>query len=104
MTSSINNRYDPLEQIIFEQDLRIVGVHCYANLDLILIVLNNKRVLQRKISTSTLLSKATPEQLQNLQLISGGIGIHWPDVDEDISLKGLLKEEFSFGAMMAHFT
>ena len=63
MTSSINNRYDPLEQIIFEQGLRIVGVHCYANLDLMLFVLNNKKVLQRKISSSSRLSSATPEQL-----------------------------------------
>lgn len=101
MTSSINNRYDPLEQIIFEQGLRIAGVHCYADLDLILIVLNNKKVLHRKISASSRLSNASPEQLQNLQLISGGVGIHWPDVDEDISLKGLLKEEFSFGAVAA---
>ena len=101
MTSSINNRYDTLEQIIFEQGLRIAGVHCYANLDLMLIVLNNKKVLQRKISSSARLSSATPEQLQNLQLISGGIGIHWSDVDEDISLKGLLKEEFSLKAIAA---
>jgi len=36
-----------------------------------------------------------------MRLPCGGIGIHWPDVDEDISLKGLLKEEFSFGAIAA---
>lgn len=101
MTSSMNNRYDALEQIIFEQGLRIVGVHCYANMDLMLIVLNNQKVLQRKLSSSPRLSNATPEQLQNLQLISGGIGVHWPDLDEDISLKGLLKEEFSLKAMAA---
>ncbi|MCB9351439.1 MAG: DUF2442 domain-containing protein [Lewinellaceae bacterium] len=60
-----------------------------------LVVLNNKKVLRRKISSSARLQLASKEQLQNLQLISGGIGVHWPDVDEDISLKGLLKEEFS---------
>lgn len=95
MTSSTINRYDTLEQIIFEQGLRIAGVHCYADLDLMLIVLNSKKILKRKISSSKRLSSATSEQLQNLQLISDGVGVHWPDVDEDISLKGLLKEEFS---------
>lgn len=99
MTSSTANRYDTLEQIIFEQGLRIAGVHCYPDLDLMLVVLNNKRVLQRKISSSSRLSSATPEQLQNLQLIGGGIGVHWPDIDEDLSLKGFLKEEFSFKAI-----
>jgi len=34
-------------------------------------------------------------------LISDGVAIHWPDVDEDISLKGLLKEEFSTKAAAA---
>lgn len=59
---------------------------------LMLVVLNNQKVLQRKLSSSYHLLNATPEQLQNLQLIGGGIGIHWPDVDEDLSLKGFLKE------------
>jgi hypothetical protein len=100
MTSSTTNRYDTLEQIIFEQGLRIVGVHCYADLDLMLIVLNNKKVLERKISSSKRLSSATPDQLKNIQLMGGGIGVHWPDVDEDLSLKGFLKEEFSVKALV----
>ena len=34
---------------------------------------------------------ATPEQLQNWQIAGGGYGIHWPDVDEDLSAEGLLR-------------
>ncbi len=30
------------------------------------------------------------EERQNWRLIGDGIGIHWPDLDEDISVKGLL--------------
>jgi hypothetical protein len=36
------------------------------------------------------LSEATPEQRQNFQVIGEGEGIHWPDVDEDISVEGML--------------
>ncbi|MCJ7687221.1 MAG: DUF2442 domain-containing protein [Desulfobacteraceae bacterium] len=36
------------------------------------------------------LSEATPEQRQNYQVIGEGEGIHWPDVDEDISVEGML--------------
>ena len=36
------------------------------------------------------LLKATPEQKKNWRFIGGGIGIHWEDVDEDISIKSLL--------------
>ncbi len=34
---------------------------------------------------------ATPEQRQNWQIAGGGYGIHWPDVDEDLSAEGLLR-------------
>ena len=34
---------------------------------------------------------ATPEQRANWKLAGGGFGIHWPDVDEDLSSAGLLR-------------
>ncbi|GAF76665.1 unnamed protein product, partial [marine sediment metagenome] len=36
------------------------------------------------------LQGASPEQRNNWRLIGGGVGIHWPDVDEDVSVEGLL--------------
>jgi hypothetical protein len=36
------------------------------------------------------LAGATPEQRQNFEIIGSGQGIHWPDVDEDISAIGML--------------
>lgn len=36
------------------------------------------------------LRAATASQLQQYRLIGGGIGIHWPDLDEDLSVEGLL--------------
>lgn len=37
------------------------------------------------------LAQATPEQLANHQLLGDGQGIHWPDLDEDVSVAGLLR-------------
>ena len=37
------------------------------------------------------LRDATPEQRANWRLIGRGRGIHWADVDEDISVAGLLR-------------
>ncbi len=34
---------------------------------------------------------ATPEQRANWRIAGGGYGIHWPDVDEDLSSEGLLR-------------
>jgi hypothetical protein len=36
------------------------------------------------------LSGATPQQLENFEIISDGEGIHWPDLDEDLSVAALL--------------
>jgi hypothetical protein len=37
------------------------------------------------------LRDATPEQRKNWRFIGRGQGIHWADVDEDISVAGLLR-------------
>jgi hypothetical protein len=37
------------------------------------------------------LFNATPEQRQRWEIAGGGHGIHWPDVDEDLSTDGLLR-------------
>jgi hypothetical protein len=36
------------------------------------------------------LSHATPDELDNWELIGSGEGIHWEALDEDISIEGLL--------------
>ena len=36
------------------------------------------------------LQTATAAQRENYRLIGRGVGIHWEDVDEDISVEGLL--------------
>lgn len=33
------------------------------------------------------LANATMRQLKNFEISPGGYGVHWPDVDEDISVK-----------------
>jgi hypothetical protein len=37
------------------------------------------------------LADATPEQRAHWEKCGGGYGIHWPDVDEDLSTEGLLR-------------
>ena len=37
------------------------------------------------------LAHATAGQLANWRICGGGYGIHWPDLDEDLSTEGLLR-------------
>ena len=48
------------------------------------------RVISVPLAWSWRLSDATPEQRANWRLIGDGHGVHWPDVDEDISAEGML--------------
>ena len=36
------------------------------------------------------LSEAAPEERANYEIIGDGIGVRWPDVDEDITAQGML--------------
>lgn len=87
------NKYDAVESLIYEEGLRIQALDFHPELDLMLVILNTKAILRQKLSSFTRLAQATPEQLHNFQLIGEGTGIYWPDVDEDLSLKGLLQNE-----------
>jgi hypothetical protein len=48
------------------------------------------RVISVPLAWSWRLSDATPAQRANWELIGDGDGVHWPDVDEDLSADGLL--------------
>ncbi|HEX2202325.1 MAG TPA: DUF2442 domain-containing protein [Longimicrobium sp.] len=48
------------------------------------------RTISVPLAWSWRLSDATPEQRANWRLIGSGEGVHWPDVDEDISVRGML--------------
>ena len=36
------------------------------------------------------LEEATPAQRKRFEILGGGVGVHWPDVDEDLSAWGFL--------------
>ena len=48
------------------------------------------RVISVPLAWSWRLADATPAQRANWELIGDGYGVHWPDVDEDISAEGML--------------
>jgi Protein of unknown function (DUF2442) len=93
MNTSANQSwsFDPIDKMIFEDGLKIVTVFFHKELDVMLILLNNKKLLERKISLTNKLAQATEKQLHQYQL--SRTGIHWPELDEDLSLRGFLKEE-----------
>jgi hypothetical protein len=59
--------------------------------DRLLVTLADGRELAAPLAWFPRLSGATASQRKNWRLIGRGQGIHWPDVDEDISVASLLR-------------
>jgi hypothetical protein len=60
--------------------------------DQLLVVLADGRELAAPLAWFPRLADASADQLKNWRLIGRGSGIHWPDVDEDISVASLLRD------------
>jgi energy-converting hydrogenase Eha subunit G len=92
---------NPIDILIYEDGLRIKNVVIDRELDLIGVILNNGKIIEDKISFYPLLKNANEKQLNNWRLISGGIGISWEEINEDLSLKGFI-ETAAINEMLEH--
>ena len=70
------------------QEVRIKNIEVTD--DTITAYLVDGRVISVPLAWSWRLSEATPEQRANYEIIGDGLGIHWPEIDEDISADGML--------------
>jgi hypothetical protein len=59
--------------------------------DAIIVDLLDGRTISAPLSRYPRLLEATPQQRENWQAVGGGSGIHWPDVDEELGVAGLLR-------------
>ena len=58
--------------------------------DSLIVTLADGRCVSAPLEWFPRLLRATSKQRRNWRLIGEGIGIHWEDVDEDISVRSLL--------------
>ena len=52
--------------------------------------LTDGRVVSVPIAWFPLLSEAAPEQREKYEIGGGGVSLHWPEIDEDLSVANLL--------------
>jgi hypothetical protein len=70
-------------------DERVTDVRCTD--DTLTVDLMDGRTISVPIAWYPRLLRATPAQRRNWETCGGGYGIHWPDIDEDLSTEGLLR-------------
>ncbi|MGJ7457495.1 DUF2442 domain-containing protein [Halomonas sp. MA07-2] len=77
-----------MHSLVHENDLRVMSV----NIDdsRLTVELMDGRAISVPLAWYPRLANATPKQRQHWELAGAGYGIHWPELDEDLSTEGLL--------------
>jgi hypothetical protein len=70
-------------------DERVVDVRFTK--DTLSVALRDGRTITVPLTWYPRLFNATAVQRKNWRVAGGGYGIHWPDIDEDLSTEGLLR-------------
>ena len=74
---------EPSTWTVFAQDVKVTE-------DTLVVDLTDGRTISAPILWYPRLAYANAEERNNWELAGSGIGIHWPDLDEDISVENLL--------------
>ena len=70
-----------LHDVMFEHKKKLIAVR-----------LRNNYTMIFPLTEFPLLLKASVAQREHWRLIAGGVGVHWPELDEDLSVKGFIQE------------
>lgn len=70
-------------------DIRVAGVRVTE--DDLVVELYDGRTISVPLAWYPRLANATPEARSNVEIAGAGYGLHWPDLDEDLSTEGLLR-------------
>ena len=70
-------------------DERVLGVEFTD--DALSVSLRDGRIISVPLVWYPRLLSATAAQRKNWKIAGGGYGLHWPDIDEDLSTEGLLR-------------
>jgi hypothetical protein len=58
--------------------------------EMIQVFLTDGRIIRAPLIWFPLLHEATPEQREHYEIGGGGVSLHWPEIDEDLSVAGLM--------------
>lgn len=70
-------------------DERVLDVRCDEHS--LIVDLMDGRTIAAPLAWYPRLAKATADARAHWETCAGGYGIHWPDLDEDLSTEGLLR-------------
>jgi len=63
---------------------------------MICMLMSDKKEVRFQVELNSKLKNATEKQLRYIEIICGGTGLHWPDLDEDLSITGIVKGRYGY--------
>lgn len=66
-----------------------IGTIDVTDKEIVAVLVDGRRITV-PLTWSWRLLEATVQQRQHFEIIGEGTGVHWPDIDEDISIQGML--------------
>ncbi len=76
---------------ISSDEVQPIAVDVACNHDALQVALADGREISVPLNWYPRLLEATPKDRNNWELIGGGLGIHWEDLDQDVSVESLLR-------------
>lgn len=67
-----------------------VATKVWFDNDALYVALDDGREIKVPLEFYPRLNQATPKERENYKLIGMGTGIHWPSIDEDLSVEGIV--------------
>lgn len=76
-------------------DLVYTAVKAWYENGMICILLSDRKEVRFPVDLNRKLNKASVKQRKNIEIICNGTGLHWPELDEDLSVTGIMEGRFS---------
>ena len=77
-------------------ELMFVAEKAWYENGMVCIKLSDKKEIRFSVDTNIKLQKATDQQRNNIEIICNGTGLHWPDLDEDLSITGIIEGRYGY--------
>ena len=77
-------------------ELMFKVIEAYYENGKICLLMSDHKEIRFPVNVNTKLKNASDQQRNNIEIICDGTGLHWPDLDEDLSITGIMEGKFGY--------
>lgn len=77
-------------------EMMFIAERAWYENNMICIKLSDKKEIRFPVEANTKLRNASEAERNNIEIICNGTGLHWPDLDENLSIIGIIEGRFGY--------